>query len=263
MGSSSEQGQKICSSFGIAGNLSVDLGGSFGKNLFVGEELNVNNNALIGGNVGIGGNLGVAGTVTAAHTITSTESGVGVPGFIGDGSGLYNLPPPGLTKFHTFTNGSSITNYGVTVNSVDPMIVMNYVTTQVDMKNTPTAAGAPVGAYLAVTRLSLTPSTGLELPYLENSSSVSFVWDGTSCYGYSSYQRFQGVTVLGWENPAYSEITFQSSDVPPDPLTTPVSSFYVTYTSVPLLPITPPTVLGEPPQTYLNVDVYYLLGSRV
>ena len=201
--------------------------------------LNVGGETTLGGATTLDTTLNVLGATTLRGPTTSTV----VPGFIGDGSQLTNLPPSKIPLWRTFTN--TRLDYGVGTNAVDPEADPTaYVSTQVKFSGN----NAQPGVYLCVTHL-----TNLYFTYLEVSSSITVTWDGTNVRGFSNYQRFQApfpdTEIVSWLSPIYQEIIFNTSSIP----STDTGQFWVTYNST--FPI-PGTIVPE--VQFLNIDVYFL-----
>ena len=254
----------------IDGNLTVGGDITFDGDLTVEKDLRVNGHTYLQ-NTSAGpitadsvltpGNLQGA-NVYAAVSLT-TENGMVSRGsikigpdaadgssFIGNGSGLTNLPPVTIAQpYASVVNG--ITDYGVSPNQFfpeDPAQAEPYVYTAVNFKTLNGGNPAPPGVYVLTTRLS-----NLLLTYLEVSNSITVTWNGSKLYGFSQYERFQIAVdeVELWFSPQYSQITWNSGS---DPAVEDYdATVYCTYGAT--LPI-PATIVNL--VTGLNIDVYQI-----
>lgn len=181
----------------ITGTLDVGATGHFRNNLVVDGELDVAN-LIISGSEVIDGNLTVKGDVRA----TSFTTGVpGIPGgnitcvspgkFVGDGSGLTNLPiiPP-IPAGGAFSFTSTSVPFPL-VNRMNPLseIIPYYVQIPCEMY------GKPPGLYFWKT------SSNIEAQLLFNSASGYVFWDGTKVSGHTTWSLTQDDPI---DNPFYS-----------------------------------------------------------
>lgn len=180
--------------------------------------------------------LGGVGTEQANFSgklIAPTYIATGVPGFVGDGSGLTNLPPNGGLGPPAFFVQSTFTDFGVLapnrfVPEIEPPIPAVTLIMSVEM------FGKPPGLYFWKT------DANIDGQLLWNSASGLVYWDGTKVSGQSTWSLIQDLSIL---NPEYfltwsylSAISLTKFDVQ-------MESSYIT------IPINP----AQPTSYYINV----------
>ncbi len=180
---------------GLKGNLvlpgSVDAGGDLtsGGDVVSSGDLRGDQDLVVEGAADIGMSLttGARPGVVGGH-ITCTAPGV----FVGNGSGLTNLPPATLTPTPDFFFQSNITNFGiVTPNRFVPEDPLGaaFVNIPCDLFN------RPPGLYFWKT------DAAISLQNLFNSASGFVWWDGTKVSGQTSWSQTQFESI---DNPVYS-----------------------------------------------------------
>jgi hypothetical protein len=201
--------------------VSVSAGptGSFGLNnpqglnhdVVVAGDLTSNGNLNIGGNTNIDGDVNIKGILTALQSASIGEgllvNSTGATGgnlvlqgpgiFIGDGSGLTNLPPASIGDPAFTIDGS--TPYPAPPNRFlvdDPLI-------PVQTRFTCDFFNRPAGLYFWKTR------SNILVQELFNSASGWVYWDGTQVYGVSMSAITQGTSI---DNPIYSYTYTNSFD---------------------------------------------------
>ena len=176
----------------IAKNLTINKSLLVDENLSVVGSATVQSSSVLGSQM-IGAELSVGNGIVAGSLTTAAGNIIcGAPGiFVGNGSGLTNLPQATLGP-PAFYFQSQLINFSVVVpNRFDPAI------------NVPTPAvtipcemfGKPTGLYFWKT------DSNIALPQLFNSASGMLYWDGTKISGQTTYSLTQLVSAF---NPLYS-----------------------------------------------------------
>lgn len=180
---------------GLKGNLqlpgSVDAGGDVtaGGDIISTGDLLADGDVVVEGSADIGTSLTTgARPGVVGGNITCSPPGV----FVGNGSGLTNLPPTTLSSVPDFFFQSSITDFGV----VAPNRFVPEDTLPVPFVNIPCDFfGRPPGLYFWKT------DAAISFQNLFNSASGLVWWDGTKVSGETSWSQTQFESI---ENPAYS-----------------------------------------------------------
>jgi hypothetical protein len=189
--------------------LDVGATGRFRSDVRIDGELDVAN-LVISGSELIDGSLTVKGDVRATSFTTGVTGITGgnitcaAPGkFVGDGSGLTNLPITVLSRTPTFAVQSTLTDFSIGANRFDPEADPSVVLT-LGME----FVGKDSGLYYWQTT---TNAESIIVQEGFNSASGWLIWDGSKVNGVSTYSLTQQAVAL---NPIYqltwSEIGFVS-----------------------------------------------------
>lgn len=212
---------KVIGDSTVAGNFSVTGDSAISGNTTVGLTLDVAGNAhffsnvivdgaldvgtlVVSGSELIDGNLEVKGGVLASSFTTGITGLTGgnitcaAPGkFVGDGSGLTNLPIATLSRTPTFSVQSSLLDFSPGGNRFDPEYPLLSVVLTFGIE----FVGRNSGLYYWQTTTNA-ESTVVQLGF--NSASGWLIWDGSKINGVSTYSLTQQLDGdLGNLNPVY------------------------------------------------------------